>query len=189
VLNWAPIRYARNGDVSIAYSELGDGSVDLLFIGGFVSHLEIGLELPLAQRFWERIGSFARVIAFDKRGMGLSDQGAYTVESIVDDALAVLDACGVERTVVLGVSEGGSAATMLAATHPDRVSAMVQYGTYARLSRADDYPEGISVAATRRFWGRMIDSWGDPASLDHWLRARRTIPSCGNGGRGGCVQG
>ena len=168
MLSWAPIRYAHNGDVSIAYTVMGDGSVDLLFVSGFVSHLEIGLELPLAQRFWERIGSFARVIAFDKRGMGLSDPGAYTVESIVDDALAVLDACGVERAVVLGVSEGGSAATMLAATHPDRVSAMVQYGTYARMSRAEDYPEGVPVEVTRRFWGRMIDSWGDPASLDHW---------------------
>ena len=92
MLSWAPIRYAHNGDVSIAYTVMGDGSVDLLFVSGFVSHLEIGLELPLAQRFWERIGSFARVIAFDKRGMGLSDLGAYTVESIVDDALAVLDA-------------------------------------------------------------------------------------------------
>jgi pimeloyl-ACP methyl ester carboxylesterase/DNA-binding CsgD family transcriptional regulator len=168
VLSWAPIRYARNGEVSIAYTVMGEGSVDVLFIGGFVSHLEIGLELPLAQRFWERMGSFARVIAFDKRGMGLSDSGAYTLENIVDDALAVLDACGVERAVVFGVSEGGSAATMLAAMHPDRVIAMVQYGTYARVSRAADYPEGAPVAVTRRFWNRMLESWGDAASLDYW---------------------
>ncbi|MGH8165359.1 MAG: alpha/beta fold hydrolase, partial [Rhodanobacteraceae bacterium] len=103
---WAPIRYAHNGDVSIAYTVGGAGSVDVLFINGFVSHLEIGLDLPLAQGFWERIGSFARVIAFDKRGMGLSDRhsGAYTLESVVDDALTVLDLCGVERAVVFGVS-------------------------------------------------------------------------------------
>lgn len=163
-----PIRYAHNGEVSIAYTVMGGGSVDVLFIGGFVSHLEIGLELALAQRFWERVGSFARVIAFDKRGMGLSDAGAYTLENIVDDALAVLDACGVERAVVFGVSEGGSAATMLAATHSDRVIAMVQYGTYARVSRAEDYPEGAPVAVTRRFWNRMIESWGDAASLEFW---------------------
>ncbi len=113
----------------------------MLFIGGFVNHLEIGMDSPLAQRFWERMGSFARVVVFDKRGMGLSDRdaGAYTVENIVDDALVVLDACGVERSVVFGVSEGGSAATMLAAAHPDRVSAMVQYGTYARVSPAEGY--------------------------------------------------
>jgi pimeloyl-ACP methyl ester carboxylesterase/DNA-binding CsgD family transcriptional regulator len=164
------IRYAHNGDVSIAYTVVGDGSVDVLFMGGFVSHLEIGFDLPLAQRFWERMGSFARVIAFDKRGMGLSDRGsgAYTLENIVDDALAVLDVCGVERTVVFGVSEGGSAATMLAATHPDRVSAMVQYGTYARVSRAESYHEGIPVEVTRRFWDRMIEGWGDPFSIDDW---------------------
>ena len=170
MLTRAPTSYAHNGDVSIAYTVMGDGSMDVLFIGGFVSHLEIGLELPLAQRFWERMGSFARVIAFDKRGMGLSDRdaGAYTLENIVDDALAVLDACGVERTAVFGVSEGGSAATMLTATHPERVSAMVQYGTYARVSRAEDYPEGIPVVATRRFWDWMIERWGHPDSIDHW---------------------
>jgi class 3 adenylate cyclase/DNA-binding CsgD family transcriptional regulator len=170
VLTWAPIRYADSGDASIAYTLVGDESVDVLFINGFVSHLEIGVELPLAQRFWQRLASFARVITFDKRGMGLSDRaaGAYTLENIVDDALAVLDACGVERAVVFGVSEGGSAATMLAAAHPERVSAMVQYGTFARMSRADDYHEGIPVEVTRRFWKRMIANWGDPASIDHW---------------------
>lgn len=168
--SWAPIRYVRNGDVSVAYTVVGAGSVDVLFIGGFVSHLEIGMELPLAQRFWERLGSFARVISFDKRGMGLSDRdaGAYALENIVDDALAVLDVCRVERPVVFGVSEGGSAATMLAATHPDRVRAMVQYGTYARVSRAEDYQAGIPVDVARRFWDRMIESWGDPFSIDYW---------------------
>jgi class 3 adenylate cyclase/DNA-binding CsgD family transcriptional regulator len=168
VVSWTPIRYARNGDVSIAYRVGGDGPVDLLFLGGFVSHLEIGLEPPLAERFWERMGLFARVIAFDKRGMGLSDPGAYTLENIVGDALAVLDACGVERAVVFGVSEGGAAATMLAATHPERVTAMVQYGTYARVSRAPDYPEGLPAETARRFWGRMIEQWGDPGSIDDW---------------------
>src|SRR3954470_15097646 len=148
--HWAPIRYARNGDVSIAYTTAGDGPVDLLFIGGFVGHLEIGPQLPHAQRFWDRVCSFARVISFDKRGMGLSDRdaGAYTLENVTDDALAVLDEVGVERVALFGVSEGGAAATMLAATHPNRVSAMVQFGTYARVSRAPDYPEGIPTEVT-----------------------------------------
>jgi pimeloyl-ACP methyl ester carboxylesterase/DNA-binding CsgD family transcriptional regulator len=178
VLTPAPIRYAHNGDAAIAYRVVGDGPADVLFMGGFVSHLEIGLEPPLAQRFWERMGSFARVIVFDKRGMGLSDRdaGAYTLENIVDDALAVLDACGVERTVVFGVSEGGSAATMLAATHPERVSAMVLYGTFARMSRADDYQEGIPAEVTRRFWGRMIESWGEPVSIDDWAPSAARDP-------------
>ena len=169
-MDWEPIRYAHNGDVSIAYRVGGDGPVDLLFIGGFVSHLEIGAELPLAQRFWERMGSFARIISFDKRGMGLSDRdtGAYTLENVVDDALAVLDAVGAERVVVFGVSEGGSAATMLAATHPDRVSAMVQYGTYARVSQAPDYPEGVPLDVLRRMMTRMVEEWGDPVTVDLW---------------------
>ena len=186
MLSWGPIRYARNGDVSIAYTVIGDGPVDVLFIGGFVSHLEIGLELALAERFWKRMSSFARVITFDKRGMGLSDRdgGAYAIENIVDDALVVLDACGVQRAAVVGVSEGGSAATLLAATHPERVTAMVQYGTYARVSRAVDYPEGVPVELVRRFWSEMIDQWGDPVSIDVWAPARRMIPSCGSGGPG-----
>jgi len=170
VLSWAPIRYAHNGDVSIAWTAGGDGPVDLLFVGGFIGHLEIGVEHPIAQRFWERLGSFARVVAFDKRGMGLSDReaGGYTLENVVDDALAVLDAAGSQRAVVLGVSEGGSAATMLAAMHPDRVSALVEYGTYARLSEAPDYPEGIPLDRLRAAWKLLIDTWGDPGSLEVW---------------------
>jgi class 3 adenylate cyclase/pimeloyl-ACP methyl ester carboxylesterase len=170
MLTWTPIRYAHNGDASIACATVGDGPVDVLFMGGFVSHLEIGREPPLAQRFWERLGSFARVIAFDKRGMGLSDRdaGAYTLENIVDDALAVLDACDVERAVLFGISEGGAAATMLAAAHPDRISAMVQYGTFARLPEADDYEEGIPLDVLRPFWDRIVEDWGDPAALNVW---------------------
>jgi pimeloyl-ACP methyl ester carboxylesterase len=168
VLAWEPIRYARNGDVSIAYRVGGEGPVDLLFISGFVSHLEIGVELALAQRFFERLGSFARVIAFDKRGMGLSDRGAYTLENVADDALAVMDAAGVERAVVFGVSEGGSAATMLAAAHPHRVSSMVLYGAFARLARGPDYPEGIPPEMLDGFVTRMAEEWGQAAMLEVW---------------------
>src|ERR687888_1342374 len=87
---WSPIRYAHNGDVAIAYMTGGGGEVDVLVMPGFVSHLEIAPAFPLAARFWDRMGSFARVIAFDKRGMGLSDRdaGAYTLENLADDALA-----------------------------------------------------------------------------------------------------
>jgi pimeloyl-ACP methyl ester carboxylesterase len=179
------IGYAHNGEVSIAYTVFGEGPVDLLFIGGFVNHLEIVFDLALAQRFWERMASFARVVAFDKRGMGLSDRdsGAYTLENVVDDALAVLDACAVERAAVFGVSEGGSAATMIAGTHPERVSALIQYGTYARLARADDNAEGIPVERMRRFWGRIIERWGEPASIEYFARAQREIPRSGSGGR------
>ena len=165
-----PIRYAHNGDVSIAYAIAGDGPIDLLFMGGFISHLEIGLELEQARTFLDRLCSFARVIAFDKRGMGLSDRdaGEYTIENVVEDAIAVLDAVGASRVVLFGVSEGGSAATLLAALHPDRVSAMVQLSTYARLSRAPDYPEGLPAGVLRQAVRSMIDTWGEPGSIDLW---------------------
>lgn len=175
---WSPVQYAHNGDVAIAYSTYGQGDLDLLIIGGFIGHLEISPTLPIAARFWERIGSYARLIAFDKRGMGLSDRdaGAYTLENIADDALAVLDAVGVERTAIFGISEGGSAATMLAAAHSARVSAMVQYGTYARLSEAPDYPQGVPVEALREFWRWMRENWGKPDSIQLWAPSHARDP-------------
>lgn len=157
--------------------EAGSG-INLLVIQGFVSHLEIGPTLPAAKRFFDRLASFARVITFDKRGMGLSDRdaGAYTLENVVDDALAVLDALDVQQTAILGISEGGPAATMLAASHPDRVTAMVQYGTYPRVAQADDFPEGIPVDVMTRFWTRVQGDWADPSSIDTWAPSRAGDP-------------
>ena len=169
-MDWDPIRYAHNGDVSIAYTVGGRGPVDILLINGFVGHLEIGMAHPLAARFMERMGSFARLIAFDKRGMGLSDRdaGAYTLENIVDDALAVLDATGAVQPVVFGVSEGGAATTMLAATHGERISAMIQFGTYARISATPDFPEGIERETVQSFWKLIQDRWGEGDTVDWW---------------------
>jgi len=175
---WAPIRYAHNEDVAIAYTTGGEGELDVLVIGGFVGHLEIATTLPLAARFWDRMAAFSRLIAFDRRGMGLSDRdvGEFTLESIAEDALAVLDAVGAERVAVFGLSEGGSAATMLAAAHPQRVTAMVQYATYARISQAPDYPEGVPVDVLRAFWGQMRDNWGDPSSIAMWAPSLANDP-------------
>lgn len=169
-MDWSPILYAHNGDVAIAYSVGGDGPIDVLVVQGFVNHLEIGFSHPLVSRFWERMATFARVIHFDKRGMGLSDRegGAYTLENIVDDALVVMDAAGAQRPSVFGISEGGAAATMLAATHADRVSAMVQYGTYARVTVAPDYPEGLPPDTVESFWSMIVERWGDPWSARFW---------------------
>ncbi len=169
-MDWDPIRYAHNGDVSIAYTVGGHGPVDILVIGGFVSHLELAMAHPLAARFWERMGSFARLITFDKRGMGMSDRdaGAYTLENIVDDALAVLDATGIERPVVFGFSEGGAATTMLAATHGDRISAMVQFATYARIAATPDFPEGLDAETIQGFWKMFHERWGEGDTVDWW---------------------
>jgi class 3 adenylate cyclase len=107
---------------------------------------------------------------FDKRGMGLSDRdvGEYTTENIAEDALTVMDAVGAEKVAVFGISEGGPAASMLAAAHPDRVRAMVQYGTYARMSWAPDYPDGIPADDLRAYWKRVRETWGDARSLRRW---------------------
>ena len=164
------IRYARSGEASIAFRVCGEGPVDLLIINGFVGHLEIIFELPAVQHFVDRLGAFARVIVFDKRGMGLSDRdaGAYTIENVTADAMAVMDAAGSERAALLGISEGGPASVMIASTHPDRVSSMVLYGTYPRLARVDDFPEGLPADELRRMWSRMSGTWGNPESLRYW---------------------
>ncbi len=169
-MRFEPIRYARNGDVSIAYTCFGDGPIDLIFVSGFVSHLEVSFELSHARRFLKRLASFSRVICFDKRGMGLSDRGAgsYTVEAVAEDTVAVLDAAGVERAAVFGVSEGGCAATLFAATYPDRTSALIEYGTYAKMTASPDFPEGIPVERMRSFNQAMVERWADPDFLDWW---------------------
>jgi pimeloyl-ACP methyl ester carboxylesterase len=173
-----PIRYARNGDVSIAYTTFGKGPIDLIFVTGFVGHLEIATESPLAQRFWERLGSFCRVVAFDKRGFGLSDRGAgsYTVEAVAEDMVAVLDAVGVERAAVFGVSEGGPAAALFAATQAERATALIQYGTYARVAEAPDYPQGVPVAEIRRMSDLLLETWGSGDSLQYFAPAESRDP-------------
>ena len=169
-MEMAPIRYADNDGVSIAYTTIGEGPTDVIFVPGFVSHLEIMGELPQAQRFFERLASFARVICFDKRGMGLSDRdaGAYTIEAVTEDMIAVLDAVGIESAAVFGVSEGGSAATMFAAAHPERTTALIEFATYARMAAAPDYPQGIEIETLRAFLGIMAKEWGSPALLKLW---------------------
>ncbi|MFN8160026.1 MAG: adenylate/guanylate cyclase domain-containing protein [Solirubrobacterales bacterium] len=170
----APIRYARNGDVSIAYATMGEGPIDLIFVPGFVSHLEILHEYPQARRFLERLASFSRLICFDKRGTGLSDRGVpYTIEAVTEDMLAVLDAAGSSQAAVFGVSEGGSAATMFAASHPARARSLVQFGTYARITAAEDFPEGIPVDRMRAFTGSLVEHWEAPP-LTGWAPSLAT---------------
>src|SRR5215213_10016133 len=120
-------QYAQSaGDVSIAYQVFGDGPIDLVFVAGFVSHVELVWEDPLLRRFFERLATFARVINFDKRGQGLSDpvSGAPILEERMDDVRAVMNAAGSERAAFFTVSEGGPLAMLFAATYPERVSAL-----------------------------------------------------------------
>jgi pimeloyl-ACP methyl ester carboxylesterase len=131
------IRYAKSGHVHVAYQVFGDGKVDLVFVPGFISHLEHWWSEPHHARWLRRLGESARVILFDKRGTGLSDRVDRQpgMDARMDDVRAVLDAVGVERAAIMGVSEAGSLASLFAATRPERCQALILYGAFARLQR------------------------------------------------------
>jgi class 3 adenylate cyclase/dienelactone hydrolase len=139
-------RYARSGDVSIAYQVVGEGPFDVVFVPPTTSHVELGWDLPNMRIFREGIGSFARLIFFDKRGTGMSDRvtGAPTLETRMDDVRAVMDAAGSERAALTGWSEGVAMSALFAATYPERTWALVLYGGEARALRAPDYPWGMT---------------------------------------------
>jgi pimeloyl-ACP methyl ester carboxylesterase/DNA-binding SARP family transcriptional activator len=141
------IRYARSGDVRIAYQLVGDGPVDLILVHGWVCSFQPGWENPRLASFYRGLASMGRLILFDKRGTGLSDRVSPDrlpdLETRMDDVRAVMDAAGSERAVVLGVSEGGSMSTLFAATYPDRTVALVLMGAFARVLWAPDYPIGV----------------------------------------------
>ncbi len=137
-------RYARNGDVHLAYQTWGDGDLNLVVVPGFVSHVEVQWELPASVRYLEQLGSFARVVTFDRRGTGLSDPITVTeapnLETRMSDLLVVMDAAGMERAALLGVSEGGPMCMLFAATYPERTVALVLHGAMARSTYASDHP-------------------------------------------------
>src|SRR5436305_5228546 len=141
-------RYARSGDVSIAYQVYGEGPFDVVFVPPSASHVELGWEVPNVRAFKEGIGSFSRLIFFDKRGTGMSDRvaGAPSLETRMDDVRAVMDAVGSERAALVGWSEGVSMSVLFAATYPERTWALVLYGGKARELRAPDYPWGWTEA-------------------------------------------
>jgi pimeloyl-ACP methyl ester carboxylesterase/DNA-binding CsgD family transcriptional regulator len=157
-----PTRYAKSGDVSIAYQVAGEGPLDLVFVMGWVSHLDWFWEEPRFARFLHRLAVFSRLILFDKRGTGLSDRavGLPTLEQRMDDVRAVLDAVGSERAALFGVSEGGPMCTLFAATYPERTSALVTFGTYPRRLWAPDYPWGEAPEERHRFMEQCRQEWG-----------------------------
>jgi pimeloyl-ACP methyl ester carboxylesterase len=136
------VRYARSGDVSIAYQVVGDGPFDLVWTSGALSHLELRWEDDAVARFYQALSSFSRLIVFDKRGTGLSDRvaGIADLETRMDDIRAVMDAVGSESAAVCGVSEGGPMALLFAATYPERVRALVNYGSLPRFVRGPGFP-------------------------------------------------
>jgi class 3 adenylate cyclase len=157
-------RYADSGGTSIAYRVLGEGPVEVVFVPGFVSHQEVIVEYPGVRRFFERLASFTRVVVYDKRGQGLSDRATAPamLEEHMDDLHAVIQAAGLTRPSLFGVSEGGPMALLFAASHPTSVEKLILFGTYARLVIADDYPIGFSVENFDAILKRMRAEWGGP---------------------------
>jgi class 3 adenylate cyclase len=161
-------QYARSGEVSIAYQVVGEGETDLVVAFPYVSHLDLLWESPAQAHFIRRLASFARVIAFDRRGVGLSDPvaGPATLDERMDDLRAVMDAAGSERAALLGMSEGAMMCMLYAATRPERVSALVLWGAMARTSWAPDYPWAPPKEALVEAHGLFGPFWGQGASIE-----------------------
>jgi pimeloyl-ACP methyl ester carboxylesterase len=172
----APIRYAENGEIHIAYQVVGDGPVDLVCVMGAITNLNVLWEDPEYRRFCERLASFSRLILFDKRGMGLSDRvRAGTLEERMDDVRAILDAVGSETAALLGVSEGGPMSILFAATYPERTRALVLCGAEVKEETTDDWPWGEGTREEFEEWmdmDRVVQRWGKGLGIDSLAPSR-----------------
>lgn len=189
-------QYARSGDLHIAFQVFGDGTLDLMLVRGYATHMDLSWEWPEFRRMMDRLSGFARVILFDKRGTGLSDpvEDPPSLEDRMDDVRAVMDAAGSDRAALWGFSEGGAMAMLFAATHPDRTSHLVLYDTMARTTWAPDYPwatpaDSLIQSAKELiapYWGRgtNIEVWiptlaDDPRAVEQWGKYERQAASPG----------
>jgi pimeloyl-ACP methyl ester carboxylesterase/DNA-binding winged helix-turn-helix (wHTH) protein len=162
--------YTRSGDVNIAYQVTGNGPIDLVFVMGWVSHVEYFWTEPRFARFLRRLASFSRLILFDKRGTGLSDRVPLdqlpTIEQRMDDLRAVLDAVGSTRAAICGVSEGGCMSAVFAATHPEQTESLIMIGSYAKRLWAPDYTWAPTWAERQTFLDEIRDRWGGPVGIE-----------------------
>ena len=158
----AETRYARSGDLRIAYQVHGEGPIDLVFAPGYLSHLEQNQSWPAYAAFLERLATFSRLIVFDRRGTGLSDRilALGSFEELMDDIAAVLDAAGSERAALFGGAEGGPMCVLYAATFPERTSALILGASYARRTWAPDYPWGLEEESQQRILDGYDERWG-----------------------------
>ncbi len=179
------VRFARSGDVNVAYRVVGDGPMDLVYAQGAYTHLDVYWELPAFRHYCERLAEFSRLILFDKRGYGMSDRvpGATTLEERMDDIRAIMDAVGSERAAIIGESEGGPLALLFAAAHPERTTALILQGAEVRERTDEAWPWGeatpeeheASMAALPERWGQGTGIWVIAPSVDgaEWARAWR----------------
>ncbi len=163
-------RYAKSGDLNIAYQVVGDGPLDLLYVPGWISNVELMWDEPAHAHVLERLASFARLIVFDKRGTGLSDPVPLdrlpTLEERMDDVRAVLDAVGSEHTALFGFSEGGNLSVLFAATYPQRTTALVLYAVFAKRIWSPDYPWAPTAEAREREIADLERNWSHTMDLD-----------------------
>jgi pimeloyl-ACP methyl ester carboxylesterase len=164
-------RYARSGDLRIAYATFGDGPMDFVFVPGWVSHLENWWEANATARFFQRIASFSRLIMFDKRGTGLSDPftGVPTLEERSDDVRAVMEAAGSTSAFVCGLSEGGPMSVLFSATYPDRTRGLVLIGSNVRILKAPDWPYGWTREQYEAVLEDVIENWGQGGLMNLFL--------------------
>ncbi len=164
----SPVHFVGRDDVYLAWRTLGDGPLDLLIAPGFVSHLDMRYRVRPVANFDARLARNARVIVFDKRGVGLSDRVSRppTVDEMVEDMVAVLDAAGAKRAVIFGFSESGPAAALLAARYPERVRALMLYGAFAKGTQSPDYPFLPPAETYQRWLEEMVQNWGGATSIE-----------------------
>src|SRR3954451_1903694 len=155
-------RYAKNGDIHLAYQVAGEGPLDILYVPTWLQQMEALWEEPAISGFFERITRFARLIMFDRRGSGMSDplDGAPTLEEQMDDVLAVLDAAGSERAGLFAQFEGGPMAMLFAATHPQRTGALALYDAFACTLRSDELPWAPDPADREQSIDQLVEVWG-----------------------------
>jgi pimeloyl-ACP methyl ester carboxylesterase len=167
-------RYAKSGNVHVAYQVFGEGEIDLVFCPGFVSNIETYWEEPSFAHWLNKLASFARVITFDKRGTGLSDrvESLPTMDERMDDVRAVMDAAGSQNAAVFGLSEGGSLATVFAAHYPERCKALVLWGAFAQFSSWFPTPEKLE-----KFFEYVEKDWGTGANLNSWAPSKKDDPA------------
>jgi pimeloyl-ACP methyl ester carboxylesterase len=165
----ARTEYARSGNLHIAYQVLGRGPLDLVYVPGWVSHVELAWEEPALARFFHRLASFSRLILFDKRGTGLSDrvptEAPATLDERMDDVRAVLEAVGSQRAAIFGNSEGGNMSVLFAATHPERTVALVTFGIFAKRLFSPDYPWAPTPEQRERAYELVEREWGRDMDL------------------------
>jgi pimeloyl-ACP methyl ester carboxylesterase len=166
-------RYAKSGDVHIAYQTFGRGT-DLVIVPGWASHIEYAWEEPVYAQFLTRLSSFCRVTWFDKRGTGLSDRdvGMPTLEQRMDDVRVVMDAVGIRRAAIFGISEGGSMSALFAATYPEKVSHLILYGGFARRIWTPEYPWAPTLKEREEWIDSLEKGWGGDVEIDSLAPSR-----------------